>query len=61
MYCIAWEIQPILYNNYKWNIISKNCESIHYTSESWTSTMPQLKKKKKEKKNRIHLEIKRFI
>ena len=29
VYCITKEIQPIFYNNYKWSITYKNCESLY--------------------------------
>lgn len=31
MYCTAWEIQPVFYNNYKWTVTFKNCESLYCT------------------------------
>ena len=31
IYHITQGIQQIFYNNYKWNITFKNCESLYYT------------------------------
>ena len=32
VYCITQGIQPIFYNNYKWNITIKNYKSLLYTT-----------------------------
>ena len=29
IYCTTWGIQPVFYNNYKWSITFKNCESLY--------------------------------
>ena len=34
MHCIAQEIDPISYNNFKWSIIYKNIESLCYIPET---------------------------
>ena len=31
IYCTAQGIQPIFYNDYKWSITFKNCESLYCT------------------------------
>ena len=33
MYCAAQGIQAIFYNNFKWSVIYKNIESLHYIPE----------------------------
>ena len=35
IYCITQGIQPIFYNNYKWRITFKNCESLYCTSVTY--------------------------
>ena len=49
--------QPIFYNNYKWSVTFKNCESLCCTPVTYiilyikyTSIYKKLKKKKKKKK-----------
>ena len=42
------EVQPIFYNNCKWNVTFKNCESLYYVPETHITlniccTIPQRK------------------
>ena len=48
MYCIRWEIQPIFYNNYKWSITFKNCESLYFipVTYNFVYNYTSIKKKK---------------
>ena len=45
-YCTTQGIWPIFYNSYKWNIIFKNCESLHRTPAIY-NIVHQLYSKKK--------------
>ena len=33
IYCTTWGIQPVFYNNYKWSITFKNCDSLCWIPE----------------------------
>ena len=35
IYCTVWGIQPIFYNNYKWSIVSKDCDSLCCPPETY--------------------------
>ena len=33
IFCTTWGIKPVFYNNDKWNVYFKNCESLYFTPE----------------------------
>ena len=35
--------KPIFYNNYKWSITFKNCESLYFTSVTYSNYNKQIK------------------
>ena len=51
MYCTTQEIQPIFYNNYKWSIIFKSCESLYCTPVTYIILHINYTSVKKEKDN----------
>ena len=57
--CSSQGIKPIFYNNYKWNITFKKCESLCCTSEIY-NIVHQLYLKKKKKKNQTTPDLERY-
>ena len=51
IYHITQGIQQIFYNNYKWNITFKNCESLYYTPVTYIVLYIKFTSIGKKKKN----------